>query len=78
MLRDILVKMLAKQLGTDEGKIIDDLLAKREPDNGTLQQILDEVRNLQEISRSERTGSAFFDRSMSSSDGTPIQGRTSG
>ena len=32
-----------------------------------LQQILDEVRNLQEISRSERTGSAFFDRSMSSS-----------
>lgn len=32
-----------------------------------LQQILDEVRNLQEISRSEKTGSAFFDRSVSSS-----------
>jgi len=32
-----------------------------------LQQILDEVRNLQDISRSERTGNAFFDKSMSSS-----------
>jgi tetratricopeptide (TPR) repeat protein len=32
-----------------------------------LQQILDEVRTLQEISRAERTGSAFFDKSLSSS-----------
>lgn len=32
-----------------------------------LQQILDEVRTLQDISRSERTGSAFFDRSLNSS-----------
>jgi len=32
-----------------------------------LQQILDELRNLQAISRSERTGSAFFDKSMASS-----------
>jgi len=32
-----------------------------------LQQILDEVRNLQELSRSERIGNAFFDKSLSSS-----------
>lgn len=32
-----------------------------------LQQILDEVRGLQEASRSERTGNAFFDRSATSS-----------
>jgi tetratricopeptide (TPR) repeat protein len=32
-----------------------------------LQQILDEVRSLQEASRSERTGNAFFDRSATSS-----------
>lgn len=47
ILRDIVVKMLAKQLGTDDGNIIDELIAKRDPSDGTLQHIVDETSNLQ-------------------------------